>query len=1543
MKRIILYLFIILTASTYNCYAQKFSISEAVTLKGPLKGKLTGNQVYWVVENISIEKGDSLIIEPGAIIEFSEETEFIVFGKLTAEGLPDHSITFKGHGNPESRWSGIQLMPGSEMSEIRYCIFEQFGKSNNNVISPALNIKTGELISIRNCKFINGTSYGIFFENFGTLMDVVISDCSFERISEYAVGFVSGNISGTLSLRYNTVIASNQNSSGGFLFLDCNFVENIFIDGNSFNGASSSSDGGLFSFKAKQIREVNINENIFSGNFESGGNGGIIHIESESLSIIKIIGNNGNFVSHSKGNGGFANIKLSKFLSELLVFGNTITSSSSENGNGGFLYLDVPLTGKFSFSSNTINGFSKSAAGCGGLIYCTTGFPKTGSIQLSDNTFNDLFAGSKAGLAYFSGSLASQIDVINNTINGSSISEQSAGAFLFSNHGNINSVSLNIERNVINGKLQTNGDGGLIYWAGNGLKELIIHKNNIKESRSNGDGGVVFIYTNDTINTIEFSSNEIDVSSSNNFGGVLSMISGHVKDVKIDNNTVGHSTSGKSGSFLSFKSELMNHIQISNNDLEKSTSQTDGGAFYLRGNLNGDITLFGNTFTESISNESGGVIKIDNKSIINNTSLVIRDNSFLYTSAVKGNGGVLQYTGLDLKSTLVSNNNFSNSTSIKGNGGAFDFELKNKIWQIDFSKNTVSFSGCYNEGGFSNFNTPEIEILRITENDFLNENPNSNNANNGGIISIKQDAILDSLVIKGNRVSNIRTANNGGSFYLNNLKKLNLISQNNSFQNNLANGSGGVYYLTGRLNSIIVEGDTASNCTVLDSGGAMFFSAIDYPESKVTIENSVFTTPEHLSGNESTCQFGQGVFIKGFNEVKIKKVLFKYSSAKMGGGALYLENNQSNRLVSLIFKGCRTHDSGASILAQNFRQIDIDSCNFTNNFSKKGAVSLFASTDDHSEIFIKNSAFRSNRADSVGGGIYIKGGKALIENSDLSNCLAGRLGGAIFSDGTQISLLNSNLYENVAEMGGAAYFKEGDNPSANFTIKNSYLNNNRATDSGGGLCSDHSSGSIIRTHIGNNMVDKYGAGALLIGDRPISVLNSLIYSNTSLVSLGSGFYLANLNANTENEATVLDIANSTFYVNQWMDIRSEFTGSTNPSIVITNSILYGSNQSDGGLSMNLYDSRFNILNSCIQGLPDSLSNNTNFDQLPGFSGSDDLTLNKESICIDAGHTGLEWFDSLYPPAHKKRRNDVGATGGRFNHGNTEFYKTRILSRLKSDFHILSANCSGETILKILNFEEDFTYSVYVNDTYVKEFTSEIDTVQLKPLSTNTIRVIARAVTGMEHETIQKLFVSGYLNKFTPKIINSQGIVDGSVYDYPCEQSDCSFDLLFEIFPPIFPQQVQGSWIITDTVNSQVTYMDSKYLRLRVSINPDSEIDHLDVGYITTNPCSSKEDWFTINFIPPPISSSPMLNSTSPEMEAWPNPFDNILNIKLDGESQEVAICEIRSIQGAKLLSKEIRFGGQIMPELDLGILPAGIYILSIKGSKFYLSKKIIKH
>ncbi|MCK4979422.1 MAG: right-handed parallel beta-helix repeat-containing protein, partial [Candidatus Delongbacteria bacterium] len=93
-------------------------LSEIFSLSGPISGVLTSG-TYTVTDTLYVEENDSLIIEPGTVLNFNSGAYLHIDGFLKAQGTGIDSIYFNGFPDYES--SVIYFTVNSDSSFMQYC------------------------------------------------------------------------------------------------------------------------------------------------------------------------------------------------------------------------------------------------------------------------------------------------------------------------------------------------------------------------------------------------------------------------------------------------------------------------------------------------------------------------------------------------------------------------------------------------------------------------------------------------------------------------------------------------------------------------------------------------------------------------------------------------------------------------------------------------------------------------------------------------------------------------------------------------------------------------------------------------------------------------------------------------------------------------------------------------------------------------------------------------------------------------------------------------------------------------------------------------------------------------------------------------------------------------------------------------------------------------------------------------------------------------------------------------------------------------------
>ena len=181
---------------------------------------------YLVTSDIWIEEGDTLIIEPGVVLQFNSSTDlrfsFNIYGVLIAEGAAANPIVFTSNRAQGIRgdWENFHFHPASAGSKLSHC-----------EVSFATQVVVETDIDFSNCYFYRNELN----------VRLLSADASFD----YVVFDGHGENGLTCVNRSNPTITHcvfNQNNGYGLYLSDrCNaVVENNLFIGNGVNGIKCS-------------------------------------------------------------------------------------------------------------------------------------------------------------------------------------------------------------------------------------------------------------------------------------------------------------------------------------------------------------------------------------------------------------------------------------------------------------------------------------------------------------------------------------------------------------------------------------------------------------------------------------------------------------------------------------------------------------------------------------------------------------------------------------------------------------------------------------------------------------------------------------------------------------------------------------------------------------------------------------------------------------------------------------------------------------------------------------------------------------------------------------------------------------------------------------------------------------------------------------------------------------------------------------------------------------------------------------------------------
>lgn len=566
----------------------------------------------------------------------------------------------------------------------------------------------------------------------------------------------------------------------------------------------------------------------------------------------------------------------------------------------------------------------------------------------------------------------------------------------------------------------------------------------------------------------------------------------HANDLLVENSTLTANNNGYGGIRITGKGEFTN-----------STVTVTGTE--NKGNASVEITVNKN---EHKDNDKYLVGSLD----VRNSTLNISDNNATGIACRNRFSCPTSLTIDDASRVTIQNNNATpkNGYNPKGDvGGGLRIEEGSTAVlgrSTVITGNTAkSGGGVYTKGGKVTINKSTITENKVT-------------GNGGGICAEDNSTVT---VVGGEISSNTstgveQTASGGGGLYTNNstvtLDKVTITG--NQATTDPRNDGGGILAAGSNLT---ITGSTITKNTAPDCGGGLFLSHTNANITGSTIE-----------GNQA--KQGAGVYLNDSPDVaeadctgshthNITDTKINHNTASSIGGGMYVGQSNVTLTGSTLDGNAstdKTYGQGGAIVAYSAGDITLDSTTVTNNYAAAGGgiYSLGTAVSDTHITLRNNTKFTGNTAAS-GAGIYLAhslGNNILLELSDsaIDNNTASSGGGGIFAyNGVQINANKASFNGNKAASGAGIYLY-GQNNKVMAELTDSFIDNNIASDWGGGIFAYN--GAEVKannTSISNNKGGN--AGGLLVWNNSSAELSngSKVIGNTATNGNGGGVYAIN--------------------------------------------------------------------------------------------------------------------------------------------------------------------------------------------------------------------------------------------------------------------------------------------------------------------------------------------------------------------------------------------------------------------------------------------------
>ena len=295
---------------------------------------------YRVLGDISVESGDTLIVEPGVTFLFTGDFNIDIYGVFSAAGTENDSIYFQADSGASPWGSIIFHWDAPDESELSYCHI------------------TGSSASAINC-------YGA---------NIIISQCTVTGNSaNWGGGIYCSGCNPTIS---ECVVTDNQsvhNGGGIYCTAASPTIINCTVTGNSSNIGGSGSGRGGGGICCNHSSSPTIEGCVVAGNYSAENGGGISINDNSHVQIIDcIISENS---ADSSGGGIFCSLA-----SIPVITGCEIWENSSINGGGICATLNSDMT------VDSCDITRNSASELGGGIYCDNPFSTFKRSVFSDNS-----------------------------------------------------------------------------------------------------------------------------------------------------------------------------------------------------------------------------------------------------------------------------------------------------------------------------------------------------------------------------------------------------------------------------------------------------------------------------------------------------------------------------------------------------------------------------------------------------------------------------------------------------------------------------------------------------------------------------------------------------------------------------------------------------------------------------------------------------------------------------------------------------------------------------------------------------------------------------------------------------------------------------------------------------------------------------------------------------------------------------------------------------------------------------------------------------
>ena len=380
--------------------------------------------------------------------------------------------------------------------------------------------------------------------------------------------------------------------------------------------------------------------------------------------------------------------------------------------------------------------------------------------------------------------------------------------------------------------------------------------------------------------------------------------------------------------YLGYSGPVINN-EIFYNAFEENSGPNGASIWTELGIVNCNTAIDSNDFINNIADGKGGAIFA-----INSKNLLVRQNNFYQNTSSGSNGGAVCLDDPVSNIELIGND-FVDNTSNQFGGGVM----------VDFTYNSL------------------LSSLLIKDNSF---DQNAAIGGGGGLAVIAAiNSIQNTIYIRKNNFMDNNTDENGGAFYL---KQIKAIVDSNFVQGNKANYAGGIW--ASDMSSLEISDNKVFLNEASESGGGILLQNCGKTSSESEIFYTAFLIRDNDIYRNKYGAKGGGLYLQNTNEVEFVRNFIRdnycedYNNNPTGAGIYVLNSNLKFYNNNILSNWGGSLGGGLYFDISSSNSLVFNNNNVVNHYSEGGLVFPNGNLDIDN-ISINNCLFYGNDLNSI--------------------------------------------------------------------------------------------------------------------------------------------------------------------------------------------------------------------------------------------------------------------------------------------------------------------------------------------------------------------------------------------------------------------------------------------------------------------------------------------------------------------------------------------------------------------------------------------------